>query len=76
MAGTGEGRVLSLQAWVLSEDGDVQVEASASGVVGSVEDAEALGVRVADSLREAGADEILGPRATIPRPITYSEVAS
>ena len=76
VAGTGEGRVLSLQAWVLSEDGDVQVEASASGVVGSVEDAEALGVRVADSLREAGADEILGPRATIPRPITYSEVAS
>ena len=75
-AGTGEGGVLSLQAWVLSEDGDVQVEASASGVVGSVEDAEALGVRVADSLREAGADEILGPRATIPRPITYSEVAS
>ena len=76
VAGTGEGGVLSLQAWVLSEDGDVQVEASASGVVGSVEDAEALGVRVADSLREAGADEILGPRATIPRPITYSEVAS
>ena len=71
-------RSLKVTAWVLSEDGQTLVEAEHEAADGArdLDGAAELGYALARKLRDRGASKILGPEATLPRPITYSTVAT